>query len=389
MSSIGPYKVHPAADMFPMMPEDELAELAADIRERGQVEPIVISGATLLDGRNRMRACKLAGVVPVTWEWDGTGGTPVGFIIAKNVRRRHLDPSQRGMLGADLLPMLEVEARERQLQGGEEGRRRKTSGLPPRGGNRGPTAAAEAAKAVGVGTRTVERAKVVAERSPELAAKVRAGEVSLKAAERQVRQRDQVAAIATYRPPVGRFSLIAADPPWSFYKRPEDTTSRGHVQYPTMTTDEICRLSIPADVDCVLAMWTTQQHLLRGDAQRVVEAWGFELRGYWTWVKQSEDGRLQIGVGDWGRNCAEPLIIATRGRPVFHAADVPTVFFAPRREHSRKPDEAYTLLERCCPAPARLELFAREARAGWTTSGAEGELFDAPATTRALLRRPG
>ena len=103
MSSIGPYKVHPAADMFPMMAEDELAELAADIRERGQVEPIVISGATLLDGRNRMRACKLAGVVPVTWEWDGTGGTPVGFIVAKNVKRRHLDPSQRGMLGADLL----------------------------------------------------------------------------------------------------------------------------------------------------------------------------------------------------------------------------------------------------------------------------------------------
>lgn len=385
MTKIGGYEIHPAADLFPMMGSDELAELARDIAENGQLEPIVIDDqGVVIDGRNRLKACTIAGKKPLTWLWDGSpGGSVLAFIVSKNVKRRHLDPSQRAMVAADLLPMFEGEARARRLAGLEHGRNRPREGKPPAGGHRA-TAAKDAAKAVHVGERSVERAKAVSERSPELAEKVRAGEVSLKAAERQVRQREQRAAIAQYVPPVGEYSVIVADPPWQYDARAEDDTHRGRVGYPTMSTDEVCAMRVPAARDCILFLWVTNSFLADGSGARVVEAWGFEPKTVWTWRKVSKGGEPRLGAGNWGRGGTEHLIVAVKGKPTGHDfAKVANCFDAELREHSRKPDELYKRIELCCPHPAKLEMFAREPRAGWTTSGAEGELFAAESEKKA------
>lgn len=93
-------KHHPIADLFPMMSEEAFEALKADIKAHGQHEPIITFQETVLDGRNRLRACRELGIEPHLQEWDGHGGTPLDFTISKNLQRRHLTESQRAMIGA-------------------------------------------------------------------------------------------------------------------------------------------------------------------------------------------------------------------------------------------------------------------------------------------------
>lgn len=183
--------VHPAADLFPLLPDDQLAELADDIRLRGLIEPVVtidVAGVTMiLDGRNRARACILAGVEPRTVPWDGSGGSPSGFVLSKNIHRRHLTPAQRAAIAVDLLPMLEVEARERQVAAAVTTNARLSAfeadgvatpdaagALIVRGRSRDL-----AASALGVSGRSVQEAKTISEQAPEVLAEVRGGALSL------------------------------------------------------------------------------------------------------------------------------------------------------------------------------------------------------------------
>lgn len=88
---------HPVADLFPMLADDELEELAEDIRQRGLIQPIVLDPqGRVLDGRNRLAACELAGVEPRFETYEGDD--PDGYALAVNIARRHLRPSQRYML---------------------------------------------------------------------------------------------------------------------------------------------------------------------------------------------------------------------------------------------------------------------------------------------------
>lgn len=90
-------QIHPVADLFPMLPDDELAELAADIKERGQLQPIILDAeGRILDGRNRYAACAMAGVEPRFEAYSGDD--PNGYALAVNVARRSLRPSQKYMI---------------------------------------------------------------------------------------------------------------------------------------------------------------------------------------------------------------------------------------------------------------------------------------------------
>lgn len=103
LAEIQAMPVHPIAAMFPMLAEDELAELAADIAENGVNHPVVITrGGVLVDGRNRLAACALVKVEPPVTYFDG--GDPAAFIISENVNRRHLSKSQRAMAVAKAFP---------------------------------------------------------------------------------------------------------------------------------------------------------------------------------------------------------------------------------------------------------------------------------------------
>ena len=89
--------IHPVAQIFPLLGDEELAELAADIKERGLIHPIVIDAdSQILDGRNRYPACELAGVAPEYEQYEGDD--PGGYALAVNIGRRHLSKGQQAMI---------------------------------------------------------------------------------------------------------------------------------------------------------------------------------------------------------------------------------------------------------------------------------------------------
>jgi N6-adenosine-specific RNA methylase IME4 len=158
-------------------------------------------------------------------------------------------------------------------------------------------------------------------------------------------------------------------PPWHFevYNEESGIERAAGNHYPTMELAEICALSV-ADIatdDAILFMCTTAPHL--GQSFEVLEAWGFEYKSNAVWVKD------KLGLGYYVRNRHELLLIATRGDfPCPQPANRPSsVIEAPRREHSRKPDEAYELIEAMYPELPKIELFARNSREGWAAWGNE------------------
>lgn len=184
---------HPSAAIFPLLPENELADLAEDIRAAGLLEPIELLDGLILDGRNRQLACDRAGVEPTYRPADLGGLSPTEYVISKNLKRRHLTESQRAMVAQKALPFLEQEARERQgtrtdISATWHGSSKEA--LPDKG-----KAAEKAGEMFNVSARTVYRAKKVAEEDAGLAERVLAGEVSAKAAYDQVRARQKEAEV--------------------------------------------------------------------------------------------------------------------------------------------------------------------------------------------------
>jgi N6-adenosine-specific RNA methylase IME4 len=168
--------------------------------------------------------------------------------------------------------------------------------------------------------------------------------------------------------PKGPYRVIVVDPPWQYEKRSEDITHRGRNPYPDMSTDAICALPVStlAEPDAILWLWTTNAFMR--DAFRCLDAWGFREKTILTWVKD------RMGTGDWLRGKTEHALLAVRGRPLVMLTNQTTELRAPLREHSRKPDEFFALVDALCPG-TKLEMFARETRAGWGSWGAETERF--------------
>lgn len=189
------------------MEDEELQALAADIKgPNGQIEDILTYDNQIIDGRNRYRACLLAGVEPRFREWDGEGSL-VTLIVSLNLHRRHLTPQQRAMIAVDMLPILEAEAKERQqsaahragIASGESRRGKEDStdeGSNERSGTNALTfngqseslvnpqqnsnqASDVAGKIMGVSGRLVRRAKRLKKADPEAAAEVREGKKKL------------------------------------------------------------------------------------------------------------------------------------------------------------------------------------------------------------------
>lgn len=171
------------------------------------------------------------------------------------------------------------------------------------------------------------------------------------------------------------YGVIYADPPWKFKVHSEKGLGRSaEAWYDCMDLEAIKRLPVAdlAASDCVLLMWTTDPFLRH--AFSVIDSWGFEYKTVgFVWVKCSNmpcseileyAGNWPIGTGYWTRANPEYCLLATRGHPHRKNADVRELIVAPRREHSRKPDEIYNRIERLCSGPY-VELFARQAHPGW------------------------
>jgi N6-adenosine-specific RNA methylase IME4 len=214
-----------------------------------------------------------------------------------------------------------------------------------------------------VGRTTIERAEAVveaAEENPEeygylVEQMDRSGKVAGAYRRLEVLRQAKELEAGSLELPTGPFQVIVADPPWRY-------ETGNDLPYPTMAIEDIKALpveSIAAD-DATLWLWTTNAHLRV--AFDVVEAWGFEYKTLLTWVKD------RMGTGEWLRGRTEHCLLAARGKPIFIHGKYGTTLEAIRREHSRKPDEFYTLVVATCPG-SRVELFSRQDRDGWQAFG--------------------
>ncbi len=179
------------------------------------------------------------------------------------------------------------------------------------------------------------------------------------------------------------YDVILADPPWHFRNYSADAPGKIHERsrgaarhYPTMTTEDICRLPVAglAADNAVLLLWACWP--LLPDAMQVIDAWGFEYKTVaWVWVKSNPTGFGHfMGMGYWTRSNSEPCLLATRGKPGKPAdRSVLSLIYAPVMQHSRKPDEQYSKIERLWPEGKYLELFARRKRPVWHAWGNEIE----------------
>jgi N6-adenosine-specific RNA methylase IME4 len=183
--------------------------------------------------------------------------------------------------------------------------------------------------------------------------------------------------------PSNQYRVIYADPPWTFATYSHKGKGRNaEAYYDCMSLADVKALPVGgwAADDCVLLLWTTDP--LLPTAFEVIDAWGFRYKTvgfYWAKLNKSapkliyDQRSFFTGLGFWTRANPELCLLATRGHPKRLRADVRKLIVSPRREHSRKPDEAYERIEALCDGPY-LELFARSSRPGWDRWGAEAEL---------------
>jgi N6-adenosine-specific RNA methylase IME4 len=175
-----------------------------------------------------------------------------------------------------------------------------------------------------------------------------------------------------------KFGTILADPPWRFTNRTGKVAPehRRLSRYQTMTLDEICALPVEglAARTAHLYLWTP--NALLPDALKVMEAWGFTYKGNIVWHKVRKDGGSDgRGVGFYFRNVTELILFGTRGpnaRTLAPGRSQVNMIETRKREHSRKPDEQYEIIEACSPGPY-LELFARGERPNWTVWGNQAD----------------
>jgi N6-adenosine-specific RNA methylase IME4 len=352
----------------------DIAALARSIAEVGLLHPPVVrSDGALIAGGRRVEACKTLG-----WKHIPVTVVELADIVrgelAENAIRKDFLPSEIDAIRRAIEPIEREAARGRMSEGGKVGKVGKVGKLsiPSDTGKTRDKVGAFA----GVSGRSVEKITAVvaaAEAEPSryghfLEEMDRTRRID--GVYRRLRVAQQAEQIRAEPPPLpnrGPYRVVVADPAWAYEKRQNDPSHRT-TPYPQMSLEQICSLPVAsiAHEKCVLWLWTTNAHLLSGDALAVVNAWGFQPKTLLTWAKN------KMGNGDWLRGQTEHCILATRGSPTIELTNQTTLLSAPAGAHSAKPEQFYSLVERLCPAPRYATLFHRgPTRPKWDAHGDE------------------
>jgi N6-adenosine-specific RNA methylase IME4 len=365
------YAIHSATGLFPPMSDEDFAQLKADIQQNGQKMPILVYRNKIVDGRERLRACRELGIDP---RFDDVGKLDVptqAFIVSQNLHRRHLSDSQRALIAGE-------------LSNTKKGANQHTAEA---------VSQKQAAAACKVSIDSVGRAKAVLNcETPGLAKVVRDGnldvstaallsqipkaeldrlvmqkvevmkkaahELRLKSAEeKRKKSADRIverAVSQSLKKAVGPFNLIYVDAPWG------KVDSKG---LPIMSRSDLELQPVQqlSSDDTMLFMWVPHDRL--DDGFKVLAAWGFRYRSHAVWNKGGK------GAGLYFRVNHELLLFATRGEvPMVPAATRAASVMNWPAKGKQRPKEAYDLIDSMFPELSKIELFPpvnAAARAGW------------------------
>jgi len=361
---------------LPTATVEELASLRASIQAEGVLEPIVVSTGPartgeIADGRLRSQICTQLGLdCPRIARAFLSEHEFQLYRLTVNLERRQLSVVQRVRIGMLLEPHHRQLAAARRSQAAGQPRGQKTLpvALPEEKGE----TRQHVAHQVGLKASTYARGrKVLAEGSAELVADLETGRDTINSAWRRLQaeqRRAQIRLLADQlnrKPPPlpqGRYRVLVIDPPWPY---------EHGLPYPTMTLDQIANLPIGdlLEDEAIVWLWTTNR--FHHDAEQIArQTWSLEYRNTLTWDKQ------RPGTGVWLRGQTEHCLLYTKGNPIFQADNDTTLIRERARQHSRKPEAFYQLVERTSPG-TKLELFARQPRPGWTSWGGEPNHFQA------------
>jgi len=187
-------------------------------------------------------------------------------------------------------------------------------------------------------------------------------EVKKVAREKEIQERIAEIESNAFTPPSRKYDVIVIDPPWQYGTDYDPDGRRSASPYPEMSLEDIKAIQLPNAEDCVLWLWTT--HKFMRHSFEVLDSWRFRDVAILTWVKS------RMGLGSWLRSQSEFCIMAVKGHPKINLTNQTTVIYGEMREHSRKPDEFYKLVDSLCVG-YKIDWFSREKREGWDQYGAE------------------
>ncbi len=373
--------IHPVCALFPMMTPDKLQELADDIKLTGLAMPVVRHGNVLLDGRNRLLACKMAGVDP-KWQ-DFTGDDPSRWILSTNLKRRHLTPEQSVSIAAEASEAILRDAMERKaatafkpgIAPNPTGANQHTRKVNPDSGSPSSkrdakqmhdrSSAGTLAATAGVSRHKAEQALAIkraakkGEIKPEVYQSVLNGTMSHKEAlatrclpapsqeylaemaELERKEAEAIAA-AAHLPPL----IVVADAPLD-----------------TQPVRALAHDAPKTDANAVLFIWAHQDTLAK--AMELIEAWGFRYASYIAW------DTARISDGQWVKRQVDLLLIASKGNaaPPDEHHRIPSMWREARSNSSDSHDAIYKAIGQMLPeAKGRmLEMYAHGPRQGWRT----------------------
>lgn len=172
------------------------------------------------------------------------------------------------------------------------------------------------------------------------------------------------------------YDVLSIDPPWRFRTWSETNQAKSASRhYDLMMIEDIKALPVGqlAQGDCLLLLWATAPMLPQ--AFDCMKAWGFTYKSNMVWRKVTESGKSRMGTGYWARSMHEQVLIGSLGKPRKFSA-FPSIFDGVAREHSRKPEQYYRLVEKHTSGLRRADVFSRESRPDWAAFGSEVGKFD-------------
>ena len=371
-----------------MLSDGEMDLLAQDIKANGLKYPITLCDGKILDGRNRYKACHIAGVDPEFIDYHGNN--PLQHVISLNLNRRHLNESQRAVVAERLATMnlgdnqhksgctnldTHLNANLQKITDDEFDKKVK---LPSNyDWNSNPknshgVSLQQAASLLNVSRSNVANVREIKAKAPERIAEIESGaktvhQVQVEIKKEEVVERNKTITNFKTDDLIGEYDVVVLDPPWPMQKiEREVRPNQVGFDYPTMEEDELNDLKIPMADNCHVWVWTTHKFLPM--ALRLIEKWG--MRYVCTFVWHKPGGFQPIGLPQY--NC-EFALYARRGTPKFiDTKAFNTCFNASRGSHSEKPEEFYELIRRVTSG-RRVDMFNRRRIEGFDTWGKEAD----------------
>jgi N6-adenosine-specific RNA methylase IME4 len=362
--------------LIPPLTAEEFKQLEQNCLDEGIREKIITWNRFIIDGHNRFE-------IATRWNLDyqtenkhfENENDVKEWMINNQFGRRNLSNYQRSVLALQLESVFSARAKEQQIEGGKNKVVQISEQAPME-----RKAITQIAKVANVSHDTIAKVKKIeAVATPEVKAQLSTGEISINQAYQEIKKEEkkaerielieqQIEDIEQGLLPElkGLFDVVSVDPPWPYEGESKNVTSFDAVgrrvanPYPEMSIEQIKKIEMPLMNDSVVLLWTTHKFL--PDAFEILKEWNLEYKATLVWNKE------KIGMGAWFRMQCEFCLVGIKGKPYWNNTTFRDILNEPRREHSRKPDGFFEMIEQITLG-RRLEYFSREKRNGWEVFG--------------------